>query len=401
MLAPTMGPCRMHPHDRAPRRAPADARARPPRRRVEQGRGLDRAYVAEGVDVHVATCTGGERGSILNPKMDRPDILENISEVRRQEMERARDILGVRQDWLGFVDSGWPEGDPKPPLPEGCFALVPLEEAAAPLVRLIREFRPHVVTTYDERGGYPHPDHVKCHEVSVAAFEAAGDPERYPDLGRALAAAEALLPPLVQPAADAGAARRDARARAGVPVGGAARGVEARAGVGRPDHHPGAVRGLLRRPRPGAAGARHADRPRRPLVRDPARAPGEGLADRGLRARGEPRLEPRPPRTTSSPASRTPPERLSPCRPHALATELPSLVLPSRRQDARSPRTSRPAGPRSRSSCCCSLAVALLGWSLVRQLRKAQAAQDAGVYDDPDAPKQPRRGPRGHDQQSS
>ena len=133
--------------------------------------------------MHVVTCTGGERGSILNPKMDRPDVLANISEIRRQEMERARDILGVRQDWLGFVDSGWPEGDPLPPLPEGCFALVPLEEAAAPLVRLIREFRPHVVTTYDERGGYPHPDHVKCHEVSVAAFEAAGDPERYPDLG--------------------------------------------------------------------------------------------------------------------------------------------------------------------------------------------------------------------------
>ena len=70
-------------------------------------------YVAEGVDVHVVTCTGGERGSILNPKMDRPDILANITEVRRQEMERARDILGVRQDWLGFVDSGWPEGDPQ------------------------------------------------------------------------------------------------------------------------------------------------------------------------------------------------------------------------------------------------------------------------------------------------
>ena len=44
-----------------------------------------------------------------------------------------------RQDWLGFVDSGWPEGDPKPPLPEGCFALVPVEEAAERLVRLIRE----------------------------------------------------------------------------------------------------------------------------------------------------------------------------------------------------------------------------------------------------------------------
>ena len=140
-------------------------------------------YVAEGVDVHVVTCTGGERGSSLNPAMDRPDVLENISAIRRDEMEAARAILGVRQDWLGFVDSGWPEGDPKPPLPEGCFALVPVEEAAEPLVRLIRSFRPHVMTTYDENGGYPHPDHVMCHTVSVAAFEAAGDPERYPDAG--------------------------------------------------------------------------------------------------------------------------------------------------------------------------------------------------------------------------
>ncbi|MGZ5399426.1 MAG: mycothiol conjugate amidase Mca, partial [Nocardioides sp.] len=127
-------------------------------------------YVAEGVDVHVVTCTGGERGSILNPKMERPDILANMTEVRRQEMERARDILGVRQDWLGFVDSGWPEGDPKPPLPDGCFAMLPTEQAAERLVRLIRHFRPHVVTTYDERGGYPHPDHIACHLVSVAAF---------------------------------------------------------------------------------------------------------------------------------------------------------------------------------------------------------------------------------------
>ncbi|HET8559527.1 MAG TPA: mycothiol conjugate amidase Mca [Marmoricola sp.] len=140
-------------------------------------------YVAEGVDVHVVTCTGGERGSILNPKMDRPDVLANMAEIRRQEMERARDILGVRQDWLGYVDSGWPEGDPKPPLPDGCFALVPPEVAAEPLVRLMRSFRPHVVTTYDERGGYPHPDHVQCHRVTVAAFEAAGDPDRYPDAG--------------------------------------------------------------------------------------------------------------------------------------------------------------------------------------------------------------------------
>jgi mycothiol S-conjugate amidase len=142
-------------------------------------------YVAEGVDVHVVTCTGGERGSILNPKMDRPGILENIIEVRREEMHRARDILGISQDWLGFVDSGWPEGDPKPPLPDGCFGLVPVEDAAEPLIRLMRELRPQVVTTYDENGGYPHPDHVMCHKVSVYAFEHAGDAAYKPELGPA------------------------------------------------------------------------------------------------------------------------------------------------------------------------------------------------------------------------
>jgi mycothiol S-conjugate amidase len=140
-------------------------------------------YVREGVDVHVATCTGGERGSILNPSMDRPDVLANISEIRRAEMDRAREILGITQDWLGFVDSGLPEGDPLPELPEGCFALVPLEQAAEPLVRLVRSFRPHVMTTYDERGGYPHPDHIKCHEISMRAWETAGDPAAYPDAG--------------------------------------------------------------------------------------------------------------------------------------------------------------------------------------------------------------------------
>ena len=140
-------------------------------------------YVAEGAEVHVVTCTGGERGSILNPKMDRPEILANITEVRRQEMERARDILGITQHWLGFVDSGWPDGDPKPPLPEGCFGLAPLEESVEALVRIVRAVRPHVMTTYDERGGYPHPDHIRCHEVSVAAFEAAGDPARFPEAG--------------------------------------------------------------------------------------------------------------------------------------------------------------------------------------------------------------------------
>src|SRR5262245_27717791 len=141
-------------------------------------------YVAEGVQVMVATCTGGERGSILNPKLQHDQsILDNMAEVRQREMAEARRILGVQQSWLGFVDSGLPEGDPLPPLPDGCFALQPIDVATEPLVRLIREFRPQVVTTYDENGGYPHPDHVMCHRISVAAFEAVGDPDRYPDAG--------------------------------------------------------------------------------------------------------------------------------------------------------------------------------------------------------------------------
>ena len=140
-------------------------------------------YVAAGHEVMVVTCTGGERGDILNPAMDRPEITADISSVRRQEMARAAEILGVQHRWLGFVDSGLPEGDPLPPLPDGCFALVPLEESVPPLVRAIREFKPHVIVTYDENGGYPHPDHIRCHEVSVAAFDAAGDPDLHPDEG--------------------------------------------------------------------------------------------------------------------------------------------------------------------------------------------------------------------------
>ncbi|MFC8048001.1 mycothiol conjugate amidase Mca [Nocardia sp. NPDC057353] len=140
-------------------------------------------YAAEGNEVLVVTLTGGEAGSILNPAMDTPGVLERIHEIRREEMAAAAAALGVRQTWLGFVDSGLPEGDPLPPLPEGSFALVPLEEATEALVRVVREFRPHVMTTYDETGGYPHPDHIRCYEVSVAAFEAAGDPERFPDAG--------------------------------------------------------------------------------------------------------------------------------------------------------------------------------------------------------------------------
>jgi mycothiol S-conjugate amidase len=140
-------------------------------------------YVREGAEVLVCTMTGGERGDILNKAMERPDIRASLASVRRAEMARAREILGVEQQFMGFTDSGLPEGDPLPPLPEGCFALEPLEDAARPLVQAVREFRPHVLLTYDENGGYPHPDHIKTHQVAVEAFEAAGDPDRYPGTG--------------------------------------------------------------------------------------------------------------------------------------------------------------------------------------------------------------------------
>src|SRR4051812_36852762 len=137
-------------------------------------------YVAEGVEVLIATCTGGERGSILNPAMDRPDVIANLAGIRHQEMERAMEVLGAHHAWLGFVDSGLREGAPLPPLPEGCFALEPLELAAEPLVRLVRTFKPHVVTTYDENGGGPHPAHPMWHQGRVGAVVGAAPPPRHP-----------------------------------------------------------------------------------------------------------------------------------------------------------------------------------------------------------------------------
>ncbi|HWJ86213.1 MAG TPA: mycothiol conjugate amidase Mca [Cellulomonas sp.] len=145
-----------------------------------KGAGTTARYAAEGVDVLVVSCTGGERGDVLNPSYGPLDEgIEAMRAVREKEMAAAAEALGVQHRWLGFVDSGLPEGDPLPPLPQGCFALVPLEEASAPLVELVREFRPHVITTYDPTGGYPHPDHIMCHRVAAEAYAAAGDPARY------------------------------------------------------------------------------------------------------------------------------------------------------------------------------------------------------------------------------
>ncbi len=131
-------------------------------------------YAAQGADVLVVTCTGGERGDVLNPGLDRPDIRADLVAVRRREMAAAAEVLGVRQRFLGFVDSGLPA--PGEPLPDGCFALEPVEAAAVRLAAVVQEFQPHVMVTYDPSGGYPHPDHIQTHRVAKAAFDAPGGP---------------------------------------------------------------------------------------------------------------------------------------------------------------------------------------------------------------------------------
>jgi len=141
-------------------------------------------YSDEGIGVMVVSCTGGERGDILNPKFVQGDI--DLPTVRQREMARAAEILGIAHHWLGFTDSGYHEGDPESwQLPDGCFGALDVDTEVAALVTVIRHFRPQVMTTYDENGGYPHPDHIRCHIISVAAFDAAGDPSQYPEAGEA------------------------------------------------------------------------------------------------------------------------------------------------------------------------------------------------------------------------
>jgi mycothiol S-conjugate amidase len=139
-------------------------------------------YVDRGAHVVVVSCTGGERGDILNEALQgTPMAHRDMAGLRRLEMAKAQSIIGFEHRWLGYVDSGMPpEGESLPP---NCFAAVPLDISAAPLVKLIRDFRPQVLITYDENGGYPHPDHVRAHELSMRAFEAAADPLQYPEAG--------------------------------------------------------------------------------------------------------------------------------------------------------------------------------------------------------------------------
>jgi mycothiol S-conjugate amidase len=140
-------------------------------------------YHAEGVRAVLVCCTGGEAGEILNPAMDRPEIRERLPEVRREELTRATDLIGYDEVvMLGYRDSGMPGTEHNEHAE--CFAQAPLDEAVGRLVAIIRRERPQVLITYpDDQGGYQHPDHLRVHDITGPAFDAAGDPDQYPDAG--------------------------------------------------------------------------------------------------------------------------------------------------------------------------------------------------------------------------
>ncbi len=135
--------------------------------------------IAEGRRVVLVTCTRGELGEIVVPERDTPDDHRRLGETRAAELERAMAALGVTE-WenLGYRDSDMMgragNRDPR------SFWQADLDEAVGRLTWLVRRYQPDVMTTYNDFGGYGHPDHIRTHDVAVRAFDRAGDPAWYP-----------------------------------------------------------------------------------------------------------------------------------------------------------------------------------------------------------------------------
>jgi mycothiol S-conjugate amidase len=148
-----------------------------------KGAGTVARYHAEGVHTVLVCCTDGAEGEILNPALDTPEVRADLVGVRRQELARATEVIGYEEVvMLGYRDSGMAgsEANANP----DCFAAAPLDEATGRLVAIIRRTRPQAMVIYgDDQSGYPHPDHLRVHEVGLAAFRAAGDPSRFPEAG--------------------------------------------------------------------------------------------------------------------------------------------------------------------------------------------------------------------------
>ncbi len=135
-------------------------------------------YAAEGVEVHVAIATDGVAGSVATGF---EHTLADLVNVRVQELTEAVEILGGTLHMMCYRDSGY-IGDPANKHPEA-FINSDENEAIGRVVGLIREIQPQVVITHDETGGYFHPDHIHCCEITTAAFHAAGDEGQFPEIG--------------------------------------------------------------------------------------------------------------------------------------------------------------------------------------------------------------------------
>jgi N-acetyl-1-D-myo-inositol-2-amino-2-deoxy-alpha-D-glucopyranoside deacetylase len=147
-------------------------------------------YASEGIATAVVTCTGGERGEIHN--MDEAATRPRLAEVRRAELEQSLQLLGAGTPrLLGYVDSGMmgDDGNEDP----ASFWRAPLDEAIGRVVTHIRQFRPHVLITYDAFGGYGHPDHIQAHRVALLAAEACTVDALYPEAGPAWRIAKVYL----------------------------------------------------------------------------------------------------------------------------------------------------------------------------------------------------------------
>jgi N-acetyl-1-D-myo-inositol-2-amino-2-deoxy-alpha-D-glucopyranoside deacetylase len=152
-------------------------------------------YLDSGAQVTVVTCTLGEEGEVLVPALAglAADRADQLGGYRIGELTRAMEILGGPEHrFLGGVgrwrDSGM-MGTPANTHPRA-FWNADLDEAAAELVATIRELRPQVAVSYDENGGYGHPDHIQAHRVTMRAVELAADPGYRVELGGAWSVAK-------------------------------------------------------------------------------------------------------------------------------------------------------------------------------------------------------------------
>jgi mycothiol S-conjugate amidase len=147
-----------------------------------KGAGTIARYHDAGVRTVLVTATGGEEGDILNPAADTPQARRDIGAVRRGELLEAAEILGYDDViMLGYRDSGM-AGTPPNEHPDA-FVNADIDEILERMVAIVRSERPGVMLGYDDHEWYPHPDHLRVHELSVPVFEAAADPTRFPDAG--------------------------------------------------------------------------------------------------------------------------------------------------------------------------------------------------------------------------